>query len=90
MTGIISWGINCGIKDVPRVYSSVQKALCFIDFATKCKHGNKYTDFYNYEENCSNWIEDTIEELKNKGNQEKYIKNLQALKGSCDPRGQRT
>ena len=83
MTGIISWGINCGIEDVPRVYSSVQKALCFIDFATKCKHGNKYIDFYNYEEHCNSWVEETKEDLKKKGDQEKYIENLEALSRSC-------
>ena len=83
MTGIIAWGIDCGKKGVPGVYASVQKALCFIDFATKCKHGNKYIDFYNYEEHCNSWVEETKEDLKNKGDQDKYIENLEALSGSC-------
>ena len=42
LTGIISWGIKCGQKGVPGVYASVKEALCFIDFATRCVHGNKY------------------------------------------------
>ena len=83
MTGIISWGINCGKKDVPGVYASVQKALCFIDFATKCKHGKKYTDFYDYEEHCNSWVEDTIDDLRRKRNRGKYIRNLKALNDSC-------
>merc|ERR1712020_201353 len=30
LAGIISWGINCGKKDIPGVYASVVKALPFI------------------------------------------------------------
>ena len=55
MSGVTSWGIGCGQKDVPGVYADVSKALCFIDFATKCQHGNKYDDFYDYPQ-CKDWL----------------------------------
>ena len=29
--GIVSWGIGCGIADVPAVYSSVSTVACWID-----------------------------------------------------------
>ena len=55
MSGITSWGIECGLEDVPGVYADVSKALCFIDFATKCQHGDKYNDFYDYPQ-CKDWV----------------------------------
>lgn len=82
LTGIIAWGIDCGKEGIPGVYASVPKALCFIDFATKCKHGNKYADFYNYKE-CKNWFEETLDDLRSKGNRGAYIRSLKALNGSC-------
>ena len=56
LTGIISWGIGCGLPGVPGIYASVQEALCFIDYDTKCKHGQKYSDYYDYPQ-CENWID---------------------------------
>ena len=86
LTGIISWGIGCGTAGVPGVYASVQKALCFIDYATKCKHGDKYTKFYDYKEDCSSWIDDEIDELSKKQGKipESFLAKLQALKDSCE------
>ena len=86
LTGIISWGIDCGKEGVPGVYASVQKALCFIDYATKCKHGEKYTNFYDYKEDCSNWIDETIDDLSKKGGPiaKSFFEKAQALKDSCE------
>ena len=86
LTGIISWGIGCGTAGVPGVYASVQKALCFIDYATKCKHGEKYTNFYDYKEDCSNWIDETIDDLSKKGGPiaKSFFEKSQALKDSCE------
>ena len=56
MTGIISWGIGCGLPGVPGIYASVQEALCFIDYDTNWKHGQKYYDYYDYLQ-CEDWIE---------------------------------
>jgi len=43
-TGIIAWGVECGLA-VPGVYANVSKALCFIDYATKCVMGPD-ADYY--------------------------------------------
>ena len=83
LTGIIAWGIDCGKAGVPGVYASVQHALCFIDYATKCKHGNDYTSFYDYRDHCSNWIEEEIEEFKTKKRFKKFLKRAKVLKDSC-------
>ena len=59
MSGIVSWGLKCGKKDVPGVYADVTQGLCFIDYATKCIHGKQYQQFYDYAQ-CNNWLEDLI------------------------------
>ena len=59
MSGIVSWGLECGKKDVPGVYADVTQGLCFIDYATKCVHGTKYQKYYDYPQ-CTNWLEDLI------------------------------
>merc|ERR1712066_678717 len=43
-TGVIAWGVECGLP-VPGVYANVSKALCFIDYATKCVMGPD-ADYY--------------------------------------------
>ena len=59
LSGIVSWGLKCGKKDVPGVYADVTQGLCFIDYATKCMHGKEYQRFYDYPQ-CANWLEDLI------------------------------
>ena len=59
LSGIVSWGLKCGKKDVPGVYADVTQGLCFIDYVTKCIHGDKYQQFYVYPQ-CNNWLEDLI------------------------------
>jgi len=60
-TGITSWGIECGTKDVPGVYSDVKEGLCFIDYATRC---GMEKEIANYEspyglQSCANWVAET-------------------------------
>ena len=69
MAGIVSWGLECGKKDVPGVYADITEGLCFIDYATKCIHGKKYQQFYDYPQ-CTNWLEDLIG---------KYVSNCQTF-----------
>jgi len=45
-TGIVAWGIGCG-TEVPGVYAKVTEALGFLDWATKCEHGQD-ADYYGY------------------------------------------
>ena len=59
LSGIVSWGLECGKKDVPGVYADVAQGLCFIDYATKCIHGKKYQQFYDYPQ-CTNWLVDLL------------------------------
>jgi kallikrein len=35
--GVVAWGIDCGLPNVPGVYASVPYGLCFIKWATKCQ-----------------------------------------------------
>ena len=46
--GITAWGIGCGEANVPGVYASMAEATCFIDWATKCRHGDKYIADYDF------------------------------------------
>ena len=59
LSGIVTWGLKCGKKDVPGVYADVTQGLCFIDWVTKCIHGDKYQQYYNYPQ-CNNWLENLI------------------------------
>jgi len=62
-TGIIAWGVECGINGVPGVYANVSEALCFIDYATKCAMGQD-ADFYGFQ-GCGRWAKRTYCELQN-------------------------
>merc|ERR1719225_1223779 len=56
-TGITSWGIECGNKGVPGVYSDVKEGLCFIDYATRCGlevEAANYKSPYGLQ-GCANW-----------------------------------
>merc|ERR1719266_477707 len=44
-TGISSWGLECGLKDVPGVYADVKVGLCFIDYATRCGLGKSVSAY---------------------------------------------
>ena len=84
MAGIISWGIGCGKADIPGVYASVRNALCFIDWDTKCKHGNEFIGHYDYVKSCQNWINNEIDTYgKNALIFKKQLKKLNRLKNSC-------
>merc|ERR1712184_209085 len=54
-TGIVAWGIGCG-SEVPGVYADVSQAMCFIDWSTKCVHGQE-RDYYEMS-GCENWAKD--------------------------------
>ena len=84
MAGVIAWGIECGRENVPGVYvsTSTRLSLCFIDFATKCRHGNKYSEYYGYDE-CNNWIDEYHDYLKAQRGLEQFVKNVEDLKSTC-------
>ena len=46
--GVTAWGIGCGEENVPGVYASLTESVCFIDWITKCKHGDKYIDDFDF------------------------------------------
>jgi len=52
-TGIVAWGVGCG-GEVPAVYADVKKAMCFIDWATRCEAGPE-ADYYEMGDRCKNW-----------------------------------
>ena len=35
--GIVALGLECGLPDVPGIYASIPKGLCFIKWGTQCK-----------------------------------------------------
>jgi len=61
-TGIIAWGVECGINGVPGVYANVSDALCFIDYATKCALGQD-ADLYGLT-GCRRWAKRSYCELQ--------------------------
>ena len=85
LAGITAWGISCGVKDEPGAYASVTEALCFIDWTTKCKYGDKYINFYDYSNYCKHWIEDEIACLTKSSHPKasKYLNKAQDMKQSC-------
>ena len=52
-TGIVAWGIGCG-NEVPGVYADVTEGMCFIDWSTKCVHGQD-RDYYEMTGCGENW-----------------------------------
>ena len=61
LAGITSWGIECGKKDHPGAYTAVTEGLCFIHWAVKCKHGEKYKSYIDYTKYCHNWLSEESE-----------------------------
>lgn len=82
LVGIISWGIECGKKNVPGVYASVQHALPFIAWDNNCHYGakhSKYVDFPQY----NGWIEQEIRALKKLKGAGEYIRRAEKIKNMC-------
>ena len=86
MSSVFEVDQECGKIRVPEIYASVQNALCFINYATYCKHGKKYANHYDYGEYCSNWINEEIEEMRRRG-QEKMAQKASLLKETCIKEG---
>ena len=59
--GIVGWGIGCGKEGIPGVYTNVATQLCYIDWATRCFHGDKYEAPI---PQCADWAERTRESLR--------------------------
>ena len=78
---------ECGKNRVPEIYASVKNTLCFINYATNCKHGKKYTNLYDYGEYCSNWINEEIEDMRRRG-LEKMAQKASLLKENCISEGE--
>ena len=58
MAGTVAWGLGCERQN-PGVYADITQGLCFIHWDTKCKHNDKYAEYFNYPE-CDNWLENEI------------------------------
>ena len=84
LAGVVAWGIGCGKPNVPGVYAAVADVVCWIDWVTKCKHGNDFGYFYNYPQ-CDNWIDTEIFSLESSSdpNDKVYLKRAELMKTSC-------
>merc|ERR1712226_1277994 len=84
LAGVVAWGIGCGVPNVPGVYAAVADVVCWIDWVTKCKHGNDFGYFYNYPQ-CDNWIDTEIFSLESSSdpNDKVYLKRAELMKTSC-------
>jgi len=60
LSGIIVAGVGCGDVETPDIFASINEALCFIDFDVKCKHGERYRNFFNYKRECQSWRDDEL------------------------------
>jgi len=86
LAGIVAWGIGCGKPDVPGVYAAVSDVICWIDWVTKCKHGNEYASFYDYPQ-CANWIDKEISSLEGNSEDKKYLSRVKIMKKTCENEG---
>ena len=64
------------MADIPGVYANVSKALCFIDYATKCVLGQD-ADYYGLT-GCDDWAKTKYCDLKSE------IEDLEALVSSIN------
>jgi len=71
--GVVAWGIGCGDKDVPGVYTDVAKQVCWIDWALNC-HLDNYK--LRYGEECNEWLD-------GRANKKFTRRDLLKLKSSC-------
>ena len=86
LTGVLVWSFQCRKQNngIPEAFASVPNALCFIDYATKCRHGSLYKNFYDYEEYCHDWIDKTIDDLTKEGPEKsRELEKARELKASC-------
>merc|ERR1712051_606119 len=82
-TGITSWGIECGKKDVPGVYADVQKGLCFIDYATRCGLGFEVEEKSELIENATSKKDEILEGRRKKALEETAEKYKELNKQEC-------
>ena len=50
-------GNGCGIQGLAGAYADVYKDVCFIHWATKCRVGEAYMDYF-WRPQCNNWMEE--------------------------------
>ena len=82
LVGIISWGVDCGKKNVPGIYASVDHALGFLAWDKICHYGNQYSDFMDFPQ-YRNWINQEMRDLKSLIGAGKYIRRAQKIKSEC-------
>jgi len=87
LTGLVAWGVGCGDKDVPGVYADVNKALCFIDWATKCSNVDLNLDL----DHCEQWaqnrnfsLEQELEELRSTGRRRRRQRIIESFLSKYD------
>jgi hypothetical protein len=79
LAGVVVGGVGCGQDGLAGAYASVEYDLCFIHWATKCRAGQTYRDFYWYPE-CDDWLE------REKPNMRRRQKALaEQLESECTP-----
>merc|ERR1712173_92349 len=65
--GIVAWGIGCGEDNIPGVYASVSKGVCWIDYAMTCQFGQQSGSFSSYwgysAQQCQTWMNGELSRL---------------------------
>ena len=52
----MAWGLGCGDKGVPGAYAAVSKAVCWIDWVSRCELRKSYS-LFGFGSECSQWME---------------------------------